>query len=758
MPTSSPNDMAGYILGDWHANAHPLLHQHRAVDTHWIVQAAFEQAASQPATSQSATSQMTTTESLTAQSVTAQPDISQPAPNTPSLTLKREDTRQLIKAFFEWRRETERPVSQRDAQKRVTRVLQSLNECHHLTAMLPPTKVRPHRDTVMPVQGQTLVRAEQVIALDGPLEAWARDIDTLDGWLLLLAVRLMTRIAMGHAVLLGTLSQLTRLHVDDQCLLIPAYPGAELASSAHYRLTLPSAVWRPLRAVLTRWPGPADQWLFAAKQSLASDALKDRECALTQRLKQVTRACLKSLQHHPRSDAWQALSSWPTLCQASRYVPVLQGIPAVYATLLSAYPLPTDSPVSLRVDHVGDRFLRLERSMPPASDEASPLPSPGPETQPPGVRTVDTTHLPVDWPRQIKRRLTQFLNAAQRLTPSNTVHAQKHEHAMQQLLTEYEAHLVALLPTAGSYAQWLLHWAYHLLRAQKHTISTVKTYMSRLTPLPLMLNEGTLYLGDWDEEFIEELQADTLNEMAWKSATQTAFQQTYRQFLRFCQSNGLLEDVDLPPISRHHAVSTLRTNIMTPAHFHSLWHGLTQGAKAGETRQMMALVIALGFYGGLRASEILSLTLNDVVIDQDRGTTTCWIEILGGKTPAARRRVGFHVWAPPSVISALGAWVAHRRAAFAKRQRLSDVGLFGPPGNPNAYRRDALITPVIDWMREAVGPGIDFHGLRHAAVSWALLRLHAAQTPGFAETLTHYSHWIFQPQSLEALLVHICGG
>ena len=129
MPTLPPENTAAYILGEWRAAKHTLLHERRAVDTQWIVNAAFEHAHSQPET------------------------------GTDSLTLKRDDTRRLIRDFYDWLQETGRSITQRDAQARVTRVLQSLNEFPHFTALLPPTKILPHRATVMPQTGQTLDRA-----------------------------------------------------------------------------------------------------------------------------------------------------------------------------------------------------------------------------------------------------------------------------------------------------------------------------------------------------------------------------------------------------------------------------------------------------------------------------------------------------------------------------------------------------------------------------------------------------------------------
>lgn len=60
-------------------------------------------------------------------------------------------------------------------------------------------------------------------------------------------------------------------------------------------------------------------------------------------------------------------------------------------------------------------------------------------------------------------------------------------------------------------------------------------------------------------------------------------------------------------------------------------------------------------------------------------------------------------------------------------------------------------------MRYVLGEDIDFHGLRHAAASWTLLRLHAAQKPAFKATLHHRHHWIFCDKALNATLAHFCG-
>ena len=112
--------------------------------------------------------------------------------------------------------------------------------------------------------------------------------------------------------------------------------------------------------------------------------------------------------------------------------------------------------------------------------------------------------------------------------------------------------------------------------------------------------------------------------------------------------------------------------------------------------------------------------------------------------------------APPSVVTCIHDWV-EERLSECSRWPLTEVALFGPRHAPQAYTRASLIKPVIEWMRYLLGDDIDFHGLRHAAVSWTLLRLHAAQNPSFRDTLQHKHDWMFQPQTLQMTLSYFCG-
>ncbi|WP_280564182.1 hypothetical protein [Chromohalobacter sp. 48-RD10] len=718
MLTSSANA----LLGEWEAEGHPLLNKRRAQDTRWIVGAAFQFA------------------------------------DDTELKLDRHAIEALETQFYHWRREIEQAISRHEARRRLTRVLQSLNEQPGVTAVLPPHPVRPHRETAMPRRGATLVEAHQVMALDRQLLHWARQHQHHDSWLFVLAVRLVTRLGMGEAVLLGTLARLTRAHVTEGWLLLPSMPDETLADGAHYRLQLPSALWIPLRAILSRSPQGSAQWLLPPNNHSELTTRTQREGNLRSRLNAMATQCLRDLAAKSDTSLATPRRSWSQIARAGRHVPVLRGTPPLWAGLLQRYPLPSDTPMPLLDDSTAHRYETGESHGRIDAQQPLPeLPTLGDTTQAAGVHTLDLSHLPPDWPRQIKRRLHQFIREAARLTPNKKVHTDRYAKPLQQLLVDYEASIVDLIGHHGSYAQWLLHWLYHLLRIEKNTLSTAHTHLSRITPLTIVRHVASLDLSDWNNELVEELQADTLTEQQWKPSTRQAFTRAFGQFIQFCQLHGMLEDVTPPQNEQKKNVSTLRTRILTPGHFHNLWHGLTHTVLSGERGQLLGLVIALGFYGGLRASEVRGLTLKDIAIGEDRGQQTCWVEILDGKSSAARRRIALHVMAPPSVVNSLGAWVHYRRNSCRTTDRLSEIALFGPEGNPAAYTRQSLITPVIAWMRRIMGDGVDFHGLRHAAVSWTLLRLHAAQRPGFADTLFHRHHWMFSDEALEALRVHFCG-
>ncbi len=723
------------IISLWQADDHRLIKPSLLPDTQWMLNAIFRQNAAG------------------------------------QLSLGVSEVKRLARDLFEHRKSINQPISRKQANQRVNRLLEKINELPNINAVLITTPVLAHRPTMLPNSGKAFSAAVKMVELDRKLLAWCRKTDTIEAWLLVFSIRLMTRLGMSESVMLGTLSQLTLRHINktNKSINIPSSPDTSGHNDGHYRIILPDDVWVPLRAIITREKScPKDAWLFAENDQSMTLVNKRRRQVLRQRLTRTSRLMLNDV-NNAGETSYAQINSWQIITRSSRYVPILKGIPPVWSGLLRNYPLPTCTPIPLRrsqdnashyapgrqLGRLPDRQAR--RGPTHDKDEESSAGTQVPTTRTPGVIMIATDHLPSDWRRRIKNLLQKFLSETSLLS-KKTVKAKKFDDAMQALLTKYESLINQLIGFTGHYPAWLLHFIYYQLRTEGNTISTAKTYLSRLTPITMLYHDAVLDVGDWDDEVVLEMEIAAKAGSHWAESTLEAFRSSFRIFIRFCQQHGILEYVTLPKRLHSLTPSTIRTRILSPDHMDTAWEELTKNMPTGSKNQMKALVIALGFYGGLRASEVESLTLNDIQIgrEDEDGKSNCWVDILGGKTWAARRRVPLHVMAPPWVVKQLRSWVEERQQCFIDTS-LKDIGLFGPSQSPDTYQRRYLITLAIDDMRYRLGEDIDFHGLRHAAVSWTLLRLHAAQNPGFADTLQHRHHWMFQPGVLQETLQYFCG-
>lgn len=743
---------ARQIVSLWQAEGNPLVDPRSLPDTEWVLAAILD------------------------------------GPQTPPLSLGADEARHLVKGLMEHRQTAGSPIRHAIARKRVNRILAQMNTLPDCSAVLIPEPVQTHRPTALPTSARLFTSAMVMKELDRSLLSWCRATNTGDAWLLVMAIRLMTRLGMSERVMLGTLSQLTLQHIDKRhrSLAIPSSPDASGPDDGHYRIALPDSLWVPLRAIMTHEKHrSSDAWLFASDDEALTLPLQQRQKQLRKRLTLAARQLLKD----PQVTSHRSISHikrWPQLAQSCRYVAVMLGTPPLWSTLLRDYPLPTCTPTPLRLAQNNAHHYspgntrgrlpdRQSRHRPPRAPEGElrvDFPSPHeartdttqiattppiPATRPAGVHQIDTDHLPLDWRRRIKNLLQQFLSETARQSKTS-VKGDEHAEDMQVLLVYYEGRIDKLLGFSGHYPGWVLHFLYHQLRTEGNKISSAKTYLSRLTPVTLLFHDAVLDLNDWDDEVVLELEMAARESSRWSVATLESFRGSMRGFIRFCQQHGLLEEITLPKRTNNLTPSVLRTRIITPDHMYTVWEELTNGMPDGSPSQMIALVIALGFYAGMRASEIESLTLNDIQIGapDESGRSRCWIDIHGGKTAASRRRIALHIMAPPAVTIELGGWIEARKQSCSDTA-LADIALFGPRHSPDAYKRRHLITLAIEEMRYRLGEDIDFHGLRHAAVSWTLLRLHAAQNPGFADTLQHRHHWMFQPEVLQETLRYFCG-
>lgn len=143
-------------------------------------------------------------------------------------------------------------------------------------------------------------------------------------------------------------------------------------------------------------------------------------------------------------------------------------------------------------------------------------------------------------------------------------------------------------------------------------------------------------------------------------------------------------------------------------------------------RELLRMMLILGFWVGLRAKEASGLTLRDY-----HPHPFHLIEVRHSKFPASTRDMHLQHLVPLPYLMLLNAWYATRLkeakgnldAPFLGTVRHMRPGSKNPLGFYDSGYLSGLAGLI---LRCAIVEPISFHGLRHAYVSWLLLRLLAA--------------------------------
>ncbi|MDW7748627.1 hypothetical protein [Halomonas sp.] len=743
--------------------------------------------------------------------------------------------RQITDELYAWVKEHQQtPPRRRTHVHRAEAIIASLNALPGLTILLPTRAVLMPRPSHAPSSVEQAQGLAAMIMVDRHLDDWRQHTKHKDRWLLTLAVRLGSRLGMGQEVVLGTLAMLGTRHVDktDRLIRLPSQRQDGRAAKAserdtqgldgngpmrqhsaldkhpinqpmgYYSLTLPRAVIDPLKHLLHEASGNQCDWLALESPGKEIPKLKTRQQQLRKRLDHAAKAMIKEMkkQYPDQHATLKRLSGWLTM---SRYAPLVaqrKGMASVWLDILSNYPLPTDSrePITQGVDRgryaPGGRFSNHhahhhDQDADSRNDNEKILPS---DSQ---VRTLQTDDLAITAPGgtdvsveplsieqafALRHAVAEFSRTLPTLTTINKLSAKVYREPLQQLRKETAERLTEIVGTEDSLGHWLVAFACHRLVVAGDKISSVRTFLTRLMPPPLLLNDAIADVPGWDQDSIDELCDEGQSYERWGYNTRQHFLRTMGMFVDFCQDYGILDDV-ISPAASEARISTRRTRMVNPEQMDQAWRTLVGHQHPSQTNTQFALALALGYYAGLRASEVCQLTLRDVRIEYpdhngewsalhgvfargrnspaQAGTESmveCWVYIRQGKTPAARRRIPLHLLAPPDVIQCLARWWTTRRDV-APTHALRDIGLFGPLFSPQAYSRQGLIDPLLVWLRQQWGAGVDFHGLRHCAASWWQLRLHAAQHADFRESMHYRFHWMFQPAALDRFLTYLCG-
>lgn len=744
--------------------------------------------------------------------------------------------RQMTDDLYTWAKEHKPSPPRRGShQRRVEAILASLNALPGLTILLPTQAVLMPRPSHAPTSADEAQGLAAMLVVDQHLDTWRQQSQHRDRWLLTLAVRLSCRLGMGQEVLLGTLAMLGMRHVDaaNRQIRLPsqlmddreanvAPPGEDTAVQrgqkhrarnplpedpayqpmGYYTLTLPRAVMDPLRHLLHEAEGNQRGWLALESAAREVPTLKTRQKQLRKRLDHAAKALIREMkaEHPHHRTTLKRLSGWPRVSRSGPLVAQRKGLPSIWLDLLSDYPLPTDSREPIMVGGDRERYApagQASRHYPrhddgdlgfsdgdedmPTSNDSGCLPQPDDlAVTPPGGYEGMAAPLSIEQTFALRHAVSAFSRKLQTLTSGNKLSGQVYRAPLQQLRHESIEQLTDVAGNTDSFGHWLVAFACSRLVTEGDKISSVRTFLSRLMPPPLLLNDAIADVPSWDQDTVDELCDEAQSYKRWGHNTRQHFLRTMGMFVRFCQDYGILDDV-IPPAASEARISTRRTRMVNPVQMDQAWRSLVGHQNPSQTNTQFALTLALGYYAGLRASEVCQLTLRDIRIEypdhnsewsalhgifargRDSPAQTgaesmaeCWIYIRHGKTPAARRRLPLHLLAPPEVTKCLAQWWEIRRDV-APTYPLKDIGLFGPLFSPQAYSRQGLIDPLLSWLRLRWGSGVDFHGLRHCAASWWQLRLHAAQHAAFRDALHYRFHWMFQPAALDNFLTYLCG-
>lgn len=625
-----------------------------------------------------------------------------------------------------------------------------------------------HRETIHPISDK---HARQVAQIHSIRRHWANGNGHIgDSPELALAVGLIVTLAPSKPVLLNLLATLTPKHWDDTrgTLSIPAdQPDThERSLEATYELEVPPSLRPPIRRFLRKWPDIKKEPFMRPQALSAAEyiewATRRRE-RLSQTLNRQWRAWSRNL-GFKRSGMTVAV-----MCRSAAPALVTRGMPAQIAFMLQSAPLPTTSTTPFLRDDP-DRPSAPVMNRASVQTRSAGIGIGGIERTPPAM--ADDAYAERD-PWRVDAVIRCLRQTRERLIAANDA------RALAEALEQGQSRLWEIEQLRGTFVELLMLWVAHMASArQGPKPSSIRTYTNRLLRPGLLAAPIALSVTDWDTDDVTDvIDLVSTDQSHWAPATFGHFLQTLAFFISFLQKLGFAEQASVPGAGRLSKASTYRQAVLGPHHVDAVIEQVLADARdeADDTARLVheqvAAVLILAYYAGMRSGEIETLTLAHFIrqrhetvafepglLSQLLGKERKWVgepdrdasaqseglqlyvNILAGKTPAARRRVALHALAPERWVDWLEAFVA-RRGEHSRRQRFERIPLL-IHRNRDDSGADVLAL-ARDYIRGFYGSQRDLHSLRHGGASLHFLRISALRTIEPVERLIDSDHRVF---------------
>lgn len=254
-------------------------------------------------------------------------------------------------------------------------------------------------------------------------------------------------------------------------------------------------------------------------------------------------------------------------------------------------------------------------------------------------------------------------------------------------------------------------------------------------------------MTDWDSDDLIESLEDRLSESRLSKRTKGLILTAYSPLLRFLTTELGLPNISVKGMRVDYVTGAGQWQLFSP---HAIDKVIRRLSRDPDRRLRQAgLVVALGYYGGLRTGDIKNLTLADIVFN-DR-LCDLDIEICRGKSRNTRRRLPFHALAPGHVQSLIREFWADRLGEFPNRNILSKISLLGPEGCAESYDIASIARLARFVLKQAFGADTNIHTLRHCFCSNLFIRWYSIRHTDLLQDLRDASHEIYQPELQDQL-------